>query len=71
MTTLQRTGEAHRPPFIFLAFGLSYLGGRTAVYVVAVTIGVALVLLVTSVGLRWTSGVPDNLPDVLANAGGP
>jgi hypothetical protein len=35
------------------------------------TIGVALVLLVTSVGLRWTSGVPDNLPDVLANAGGP
>jgi two-component system cell cycle sensor histidine kinase/response regulator CckA len=44
--------------FIFLAFGLSYMGGRASMQVVALTIMVALVLLVTSVGLGWTSGVP-------------
>jgi signal transduction histidine kinase/CheY-like chemotaxis protein len=47
--------------FIFLAFGLSYMSGRASMEVVALTIGVALVLLVTSVALRWTSGVPDQL----------
>src|ERR1700716_1112415 len=47
--------------FIFLAFGLSYMSGRASMQVVALTIGVALVLLVTSVALRWTSGVPDQL----------
>jgi signal transduction histidine kinase len=44
--------------FIFLAFGLSYMSGRASMQVVALTIAVALVLLVTSVGLGWTSGVP-------------
>jgi signal transduction histidine kinase/CheY-like chemotaxis protein len=47
--------------FIFLAFGLSYMSGRASMRVVALTIAVALVLLVTSVGLRWTSGVPDSI----------
>src|SRR3981081_896733 len=47
--------------FIFLAFGLSYMSGRASMQVVALTIGVALVLLVTSIALRWTSGVPDQL----------
>jgi signal transduction histidine kinase len=47
--------------FIFLAFGLSYMSGRASMQVVALTIGVALILLVTSVALRWTSGVPDQL----------
>ncbi|TAN33665.1 response regulator [bacterium] len=47
--------------FIFLAFGLSYMSGRASMQVVALTVGVALILLVTSVALRWTSGVPDQL----------
>jgi signal transduction histidine kinase/CheY-like chemotaxis protein len=47
--------------FIFLAFGLSYMNGRASMQVVALTIGVALILLVTSIALRWTSGVPDQL----------
>jgi signal transduction histidine kinase/CheY-like chemotaxis protein len=47
--------------FIFLAFGLSYLGGRASSKVVALTLAVALILLLTSVALRWTSGVPDAL----------
>lgn len=44
--------------FIFLAFGLSYMSGKASTQVVALTISVALVLLVTSVGLGWSSGVP-------------
>ena len=44
--------------FIFLAFGLSYMSGQASTQVVALTISVALVLLVTSVGLGWSSGVP-------------
>jgi signal transduction histidine kinase/CheY-like chemotaxis protein len=47
--------------FIFLAFGLSYLGGRASMRVVALTLAVALVLLLSSVALRWTSGVPDRV----------
>jgi signal transduction histidine kinase/CheY-like chemotaxis protein len=47
--------------FIFLAFGLSYMTGRPAIYTVALTLAVALVLLVTSLGLRWSSGVPDDV----------
>src|SRR3982074_3599044 len=47
--------------FIFLAFGLSYMSGRASMQVVALTIVVALILLVTSLALRWTSGVPDAL----------
>ena len=47
--------------FIFLAFGLSYMSGRASMEIVALTIGVALVLLLTSVAFRWTSGVPDQL----------
>src|SRR5690349_6954605 len=47
--------------FIFLAFGLSYMSGRASMQVVALTIVVALILLVTSIGLRWTSGVPDQI----------
>ena len=47
--------------FIFLAFGLSYLGGRASLRVVALTLAVALVLLLSSVAFRWTSGVPDDV----------
>jgi signal transduction histidine kinase/CheY-like chemotaxis protein len=47
--------------FIFLAFGLSYMSGRASLQIVALTIAVALILLVTSIALRWTSGVPDQL----------
>ena len=47
--------------FIFLAFGLSYMGGRASMQVVALTLVVALVLLVTSLGFGWTSGVPNNV----------
>jgi signal transduction histidine kinase len=47
--------------FIFLAFGLSYLSGRASMQVVGLTLIVALILLVTSLALRWTSGVPDDL----------
>ena len=47
--------------FIFLAFGLSYMTGRASMQVVALTLVVALVLLVTADGLGWTSGVPDNV----------
>jgi signal transduction histidine kinase len=48
--------------FIFLAFGLSYMGGRASMQVVALTIAVALVLLLSSEALHWSSGVD---PDVL------
>lgn len=44
--------------FIFLAFGLSYMSGKASTQVVALTLSVALMLLVTSVGLGWSSGVP-------------
>ena len=47
--------------FIFLAFGLSYLGGRASLRVVALTLAVALVLLLSSVAFRWMSGVPDDV----------
>jgi signal transduction histidine kinase len=47
--------------FIFLAFGLSYMSGRASKQVVALTLVVALILLVTSVGFGWTSGVPNNV----------
>src|SRR5579859_5457511 len=47
--------------FIFLAFGLSYMSGRASMQVVALTLIVALALLVSSVALRWTSGVPDDI----------
>jgi hypothetical protein len=47
--------------FIFLAFGLSYMSGRASMQVVALTIAVALALLLTSTALRWTSGVPDRI----------
>src|SRR6202049_2585479 len=47
--------------FIFLAFGVSYMSGRSSKQVVALTLVVALVLLVTSVGFGWTSGVPNNV----------
>jgi signal transduction histidine kinase/ActR/RegA family two-component response regulator len=47
--------------FIFLAFGLSYMSGRASMWVVALTICVALLLLLTSQVFRWTSGVPDQL----------
>ena len=47
--------------FIFLAFGLSYMSGRASMQVVALTLVVALVLLLTSVALRRASGVPDEL----------
>jgi len=43
--------------FIFLAFGLSYMGGRASMQVVALTIAVALVLLLSSEALHWSSGV--------------
>ena len=46
--------------FIFLAFGLSYMSGRASMQVVALTLVVALILS-SSVALRWTSGVPDNI----------
>jgi signal transduction histidine kinase len=42
--------------FIFLAFGLSYLDGRASMQVVALTIAVALVLLLSSEALHWSSG---------------
>jgi signal transduction histidine kinase len=44
--------------FIFLAFGLSYMSGTASLRIVALTLVVALILLVTSVALKWTSGVP-------------
>jgi signal transduction histidine kinase/ActR/RegA family two-component response regulator len=47
--------------FIFLAFGLSYMSGRASMQVVTLTVAVALVLLLSSVALRWTSGVPDHI----------
>jgi signal transduction histidine kinase len=47
--------------FIFLAFGLSYMSGRASMQVVALTIAVALALLLSSEAFRWTSGVPDDV----------
>jgi signal transduction histidine kinase/CheY-like chemotaxis protein len=47
--------------FIFLAFGLSYMSGRASMQVVALTIAVALVLLLASEAFRWTSGVPNDV----------
>jgi signal transduction histidine kinase/ActR/RegA family two-component response regulator len=47
--------------FIFLAFGLSYLSGRASMQLVALVLVVALVLLLSSLALRWTSGVPDDV----------
>jgi K+-sensing histidine kinase KdpD len=43
--------------FIFLAFGLSYADRAASLWIVALTLGVAAIMLVTSLGLRWTSGV--------------
>jgi signal transduction histidine kinase len=43
--------------FIFLAFGLSFMDGRASRQVVALTIAVALVLLLLSEALHWSSGV--------------
>jgi signal transduction histidine kinase len=47
--------------FIFLAFGVSYSSGRSSTGVVALTIGVALILLVLSLALRWRGGVPEGI----------
>jgi signal transduction histidine kinase len=47
--------------FIFLAFGVSHSSGRSSTGVVALTIGVALILLVLSLALRWRGGVPDSI----------
>jgi K+-sensing histidine kinase KdpD len=43
--------------FIFLAFGLSYADRAASLWIVSLTLGVAAIMLVTSLGLRWTSGV--------------
>ena len=45
--------------FMFLAFGLSFLSGRASKLVVTLTLGVALILMLTSVVLHWSSGVPE------------
>ena len=47
--------------FIFLAFGLTYMSGRASMQVVALTLAVALALLLSSVAFRWQSGVPDDV----------
>jgi two-component system, cell cycle sensor histidine kinase and response regulator CckA len=47
--------------FIFLAFGLCFLSGRASKQVVTLTLVVALVFLLTSVVLHWSSGVPDDV----------
>jgi signal transduction histidine kinase len=47
--------------FIFLAFGLTYMSGRASMQVVALTLAVALALLLSSVAFRWKSGVPDDV----------
>ena len=47
--------------FIFLAFGLTYMSGRASMQVVALTLAVALALLLSSVAFRWRSGVPDDI----------
>jgi signal transduction histidine kinase len=47
--------------FIFLAFGVSHMSGRSSTGVVALTIAVALVLLVPSMALRWRAGVPGGI----------
>ena len=47
--------------FIFLAFGSTYMSGRTSMQVVALTLAVALALLLSSVAFRWRSGVPDDV----------
>ena len=47
--------------FIFLAFGVSHMSGRSSTWVVALTIAVALILLVPSLALRWRAGVPDGI----------
>jgi signal transduction histidine kinase/CheY-like chemotaxis protein len=46
--------------FLFTATGLSYLGGRDSRNVIILTIVVALGLLLVSLGLEWTSGIPAN-----------
>jgi signal transduction histidine kinase len=43
--------------FIFLAFGLSYADRAASLWIVSLTLGVAAIMLVTSLGLRWTSGI--------------
>jgi K+-sensing histidine kinase KdpD len=43
--------------FIFLAFGLSYADRAASIWIVTLTLGVAATMLVTSLGLRWTSGI--------------
>ncbi len=43
--------------FIFLAFGLSYADRAASLWIVSLTLGVAAVMLATSLGLRWTSGI--------------
>jgi signal transduction histidine kinase len=43
---------------VFIVFGLSFMSGRASFRIVALAIVVALILLVTSIALRWTSGVP-------------
>jgi signal transduction histidine kinase len=45
--------------FMFLAFGLCFLSGRPSMQVVALTLVVALILMLTSVVLHWSSGAPD------------
>jgi signal transduction histidine kinase len=47
--------------FIFLAFGVSHMSGRSSTGVVALTIAVALILLVPSQALGWRAGVPDGI----------
>jgi len=44
--------------FMFLAFGLSFLSGRASKLVVALTLVIALILMLTSEVLHWSSGVP-------------
>ncbi|HEX4450824.1 MAG TPA: ATP-binding protein [Kofleriaceae bacterium] len=43
--------------FIFLAFGLSYADRAASLWIVSLTLAVAAIMLVTSLGLRWTSGI--------------
>jgi len=47
--------------FIFLAFGLSYADRAASLWIVALTLVVAAIMLVTSLGLQWKSGVDPHL----------
>jgi len=47
--------------FIFLAFGLSYADRAASLWIVALTLGVAAIMLVTSLGFQWKSGVDPHL----------